>query len=194
MKNAIILAGGDSSRVGQNKALLDFENKTLIELIINELIKEFQKIFIVTKNKDDYYFINNQKIEIVEDLIKNNSSVLEAVYTGLFFSDNEYNFITSCDRPYINIELIKYLYSFTNNYDIVCPIYEYKPAHLHAFYSKKCLDIIKEKIDKGDKNLSKIFRDFNVKYIQEEEIIKLFGTSKYLFQIKTYLDYLLCRN
>lgn len=193
MNSAIILAGGKSSRVGQNKALLDLQGLTLIEIMINELSKQFDNIYIITLNKEEYSFIKNPKVQIIEDLLKENKNILEAIYTGLIFSDTEYNFVTSCDRPYINIDLIKYLYSFTNDYDIVCPVFEYKPAHLHAFYSKKCSEIIKKRIDKGDKNPSKIYRDFNVKYIQEEEIISLFGSNKYLFQIRTYLDYLLCQ-
>jgi len=193
MKSAIILAGGKSSRVGQNKAFLNFQGKTLIEIIISELLKAFEKIFIVAIDKEEYSFVKKSNIEIVEDLFKENSNVLEAIYTGLIFSSAEHNFITSCDRPYINIELIKYLYSFTKDYDIVSPIFEYKPVYLHSFYSKKCSEIIKKRIDKGEKNISKIFREFNVKYVQEEEIVNLFGTTKYLFQIKTYLDYLLCK-
>ncbi|GIW22062.1 MAG: putative molybdenum cofactor guanylyltransferase [Candidatus Sericytochromatia bacterium] len=194
MNNAIILAGGESSRVGENKAFLKFGNKTLIEIIIDELLKYFDNISIITLNIEEYSFIKNSKVKVFEDLIKDNASVLEAIYTGLYYSNTEYSFITSCDRPYINIELIKYLYSFTSDYDVICPIYEFKAVSLHAVYSIKCLNLIKNKIDKGEKKINKLFRNFNVKYVQEEEIIKQFGSSKHLFQIKTYLDYLLCKN
>lgn len=209
---SIILAGGDSSRIGENKALLKIQNKTLIELIVDKLSTISSKIYIVTHDKDEYYFLKN--VEVVEDypVIKNEKTVisdnsafslldlhsqdkprnvLNAIYTGLDQSEYEYNFVCACDMPNLNLNLINYMYSLKAQYDIVIPAIENKPITLHTFYRKNNLEVMKKVLDKGNKQVKRIFRDLNVKYIPEEALRSEDPELRAFFHIKTPLDYIL---
>lgn len=209
---SIILAGGDSSRIGENKALLKIQGKTLIELIVDKLSTISSKIYIVTHDKDEYYFLKN--VEVVEDypviknekpVISDNSAfsllnlnsydkprnILNAIYTGLDQSEYEYNFVCACDMPNLNLNLINYMYSLKAQYDIVIPAIENKPITLHTFYRKNNLEVMKKVLDKGNKQVKRIFRDLNVKYIPEEALRSEDPDLKAFFHIKTPLDYIL---
>lgn len=209
---SIILAGGDSSRIGENKALLDFNGTPLIQLIINKLKPVSEKIYIVTQDKSELDFLKD--VEIIEDYpLENNATnqittnpllsflnnekpknILNAIYTGLNKSEYDYNFICACDMPNLNTDLIKYMYSNKSQYDAIVPIYNYKPVTLHTFYNKSCIPAMKNSIDKGNKVTRKIFRDLNTKYINEEELKLIDNNLKSFFHIKTRLDYILARS
>ena len=196
MKNqnfsSIILAGGESSRIGENKALLSVIAEPLIKIVKERLEKISNKIYIVTLNPEDYSFLDN--VEFVKDIYPEKKSILEAMYSGLKASSDEYNFICSCDLPYLNINLVNYLYSLTTNFDAVVPIFNNDTKTLHAFYSKKCLEPMEKVLEKGNKKVSRIFIYLNIKYVPEKALIEEDDKLLSFFSVKTYLDYMLCKD
>lgn len=205
---SIILAGGDSSRIGENKALLKFNEKSLIENIVDKLKPISSKIYIVSNNKSEYNFLKD--VELLDDYPLSNESsnqinipllnlnsyeqtknILNAIYTGLKESDYDDNFVCACDMPNLNTDLITDIYSYKNQYDCLVPVINYKPITLHTFYNKNCLEVIKKSLDKGNKVTRKIFRDLNTKYINEDILKSKDLELKSFFHIKTRLDYIL---
>lgn len=197
--SSIILAGGESSRIGENKALLNVMEEPLIKIVKERLEKISNKTYIVTLNPEDYSFLDNvefvkDNVEFVKDIYPEKKSILEAMYSGLKASTDEYNFICSCDLPYLNTNLVNYLYSLTPSFDAVIPIFNNDTKTLHAFYSKKCLDPMEKVLEKGNKKVSRIFRDLNIKYIPEKALIEEDDKLLSFFSVKTYLDYMLCKD
>ncbi len=206
---SIILAGGDSSKIGENKALLKINDRTLIEVIIDKLSKISSKVYIVTQDKNEFNFLKN--VEIIEDypvnkknndLMLNDSiinlsftekpkNILNAIYTGLNTSEYKDNFICACDMPSLNTNLINYIYSLKSQYDAIIPTIENKPIILHSFYNKSSLKAMKTTLDQGSKQVKRIFRDLNVKYIPETALRIDDPELKSFFHIKTRLDYIL---
>ena len=77
----IILAGGKSSRMGQDKGLLMLNGRTFMSHIIEALEPVVSDIIIVSNNSDyDIY-----KLKRVADILKD-SGPLAGLYTGLFLS------------------------------------------------------------------------------------------------------------
>lgn len=208
---SIIIAGGDSTRIGENKALLDFNGIPLIELMTNTLKPISEKIYIVTQNKDDFRFLKD--VEIIEDYVINTGSVsftnnpllgflnnqkqksiFNAIYTGLNESEFEDNFIFSCDMPSLNTDLIKYIYTLKKQYDAIVPVIDYKPVTTHTYYNKSCIPAMKQSLEKGNKVTKKIFRDLNTKYINEDELKSIDANLKSFFNVKTRLDYILAQS
>ena len=103
----IILAGGKSSRMGTNKALLTIDGKTVIERIVNQLEQIVDEIIVVTNPFHDYEFL---QLPMVEDKWKG-MGPLAGIEAGLNASTTERNLIVACDMPFISIELGKYLLS-----------------------------------------------------------------------------------
>lgn len=104
----IILAGGKSSRMGVNKALLKFGDKTIIEKILKELSFLFAKIILITNSEKEYNFLN---LETFKDIYPG-MGPLSGIHSGLVNSNTEKNFIISCDIPMIEKEMIEYMINY----------------------------------------------------------------------------------
>ncbi|MBC7475151.1 MAG: molybdenum cofactor guanylyltransferase [Candidatus Sericytochromatia bacterium] len=189
MVGVIILAGGESTRIGENKALLDFNGKPLISYMIEKLREINPEIIIVSSQPQDYDFLEN--VHLIEDKYPDKKTVLQALYSGLLESKENDNFVCACDMPYLNINLIKYLFSLKSEFDVVIPIVEYGPVILHTIYSKSCLPVIEAHLERNSKSVKKIFRDLNVKYVPTEALQSEDSKLKSFFHIKTFLDYIL---
>jgi molybdopterin-guanine dinucleotide biosynthesis protein A len=135
----IILCGGKSSRMQTNKALLKLGDKTIIEIILTEMIKVFDEVKISANECDDFSFLN---IPIVKD-IEVNLGPLEGIYSALKESQTANNFITTCDLPLINQKLIEYIANNKSEKEIVIPTINGLPQRLFGIYNKT----VKEKIE-----------------------------------------------
>jgi len=186
---AIILAGGENTRTGQNKALFDLGGIPLIKRITDKLSGAFSNLYIVTTYPEEYSFLEN--VTFISDITPERKNSLEAIYSGLAGSREEYNFICACDMPYLNIKLIEYLFQIKAGFDVVAPIVEYKPAFMHTVYSRSCIPVIEKILEKNNKKVSRILRDLNVKYVPEEALNSEDPGLKSFYHIKTYIDYLL---
>lgn len=181
----IILAGGKSSRMGEDKAFTLFSGRPLIEVLIDKLSRIFNNLMIIT-NKPDLY--KKYGIEIHTDLLKDHGS-LGGIYTGLFYSKTNYNFICACDMPFLNENLIKFMLKKTESYDVLIPQYNARLEPLSAIYSKNCIAPIKEQLSKNNLKVTDFFSSCKVKTITENEIVAFDAIGKCFVNINTREDY-----
>jgi len=165
----IILSGGRSNRMGENKAFIPIEGVPIIQRI-HDLFKElFEEVIIVTNQKD---LFSNFDSKIYSDLIPNKGA-LGGLYTGLFFSSFQYSFCVACDMPFIKKPLVKYLIENTEGQDVVVPRTRDGLQPLHAIYSKGCVDSLKTMIENGKEKIIDLYRLVRVKIVEERDFLHL---------------------
>ncbi len=108
----IILAGGKSSRFGEDKSIAKLGDKTLLDHTINKIKKEFTEILVIS-NKKEFNFKNN-KIHVVEDCIKGQLGPLVGILTAMKWvkkNNKNYKWIASfpCDTPFFDMKFISEL-------------------------------------------------------------------------------------
>ena len=108
----IILAGGKSSRFGEDKSIAKLGDKTLLEHTINKIENEFTEILLISDNKE--FNFKNNKIHVVEDCIKGQLGPLVGILTAMkwvIINKKNYKWIASfpCDTPFFDIKLISEL-------------------------------------------------------------------------------------
>lgn len=108
---AIILSGGKSSRMGQNKALLKIGDTTAIERIVKLMKGLFPSLILSANQPEEYEFLG---LETVGDIYAN-TGPLAGIHAGLKASKTEKNFVISCDMQLMNEETIKYLIEYQTN-------------------------------------------------------------------------------
>jgi len=167
MPNAIVLAGGRSSRFGTDKAFVKVGGSTIVESLLFILRPLFPKVIVVTNHPEKYQAF---PVQIVEDRIKG-LGPLVGIYSGLLASDSERNFVVACDMPLLNPRLIRYLASIPKG-DVVVPMIKDKLEPLHAIYSKSCLSAIANQIASGDYKIQNFFDKVAACYVGENEIRK----------------------
>lgn len=191
--SGVILAGGNSSRIGQNKALLKFGEETLIEEIVSIFRDLFSEILIVTNDSEEYPMLKN--VRFVQDFYHlEKKSALVGLYSGLFAAQSEFSFIVGCDMPLLNLSLIQYMKEKIGSQDILIPYVNGYYEPLHAIYSKRCLPVIKNHLDQKDYRIKSFFSDVNLEII-EEPIIKKFDPDLDSFlNINHYQEYIALKN
>ncbi len=108
----IILAGGKSSRFGEDKSNIRLGSKTLLDHTIDKIEKEFSEVLIISNNKE--YNFKNKKIHIVKDCIEGQLGPLVGILTAMkWVNENKknYKWIASfpCDTPFFDNKLISKL-------------------------------------------------------------------------------------
>lgn len=189
----IILAGGTSRRMGQDKAFIQIEGIRLFDYVYGTCRELFSEIIIVTNQP--HQFVEYQT-PVVQDEIRGAGS-LGGLYTGLKRASNEYSFCVACDMPFLNPKLITYLIENRLNSDIVIPKTRAGFEPLHAVYSKRCIEPIKMLLERGKFQILKLLPEVQVHYCGEEEIKRIdptlisfmnVNTKKDLFQIQNMLQ------
>jgi len=169
----IILAGGKSSRLGINKdkAQLRLAGKPLIDWVISKLtsITNLTEDNIIIVGPPDKYTSYKQ---VVPDLFPHRGPLV-GIYSGLKASPTFYNLIVGCDMPFLQKELLWYMWENIESEDIIIPRYgkDYIEPLL-AIYSKSCLEIMEKNLKRDILPVRLIFPYLKVKYIEDEEIIK----------------------
>ena len=171
----IILCGGKSSRMGEDKAFLKIENQTLIEYQAQKMNKIFQNVYVSAKKP-----IPNIKNMILDTEVVN--SPLHAIKTILSKFENTHVFILAVDVPNISQANIDLLYQNIKNHDIVSPKIDNMSEPLCSFYSTSIIDTVNTNIKNKDYKLKSLLAKVNTKYIS-------FKDKKEFININTKEDY-----
>jgi molybdopterin-guanine dinucleotide biosynthesis protein A len=179
----IILCGGKSKRMGQNKALLKLGNLTLIEHVINALLPITDEI-ILSVNNNELDFLPYRK---VKDKISGIGPI-SGFYSCLSESPGEENFIVSCDSPFITTHFLEYLRSNCRDFDLVLPVYKDKIQTVTGLFNKSILPEMQTQINKGNHVPVNIFErcKVNLVYPTLNEFPNL---DSILFNINRMEDY-----
>jgi molybdopterin-guanine dinucleotide biosynthesis protein A len=165
----IILSGGKSIRMGENKAFIQIEGVPIIRRIYDLFKQLFQEVIIVTDQKD---LFSNFDSRICSDLIPGKGA-LGGLYTGIFFSSFQHSFCVACDMPFIRKSLVQYLIENIDDADVIVPRTKDGLQPLHAIYSKHCIDPIRKLIDAGRSKIIDLYCQVNVKIVDEKDFLCL---------------------
>lgn len=149
-----VLAGGESRRMGCNKATLPFHGKPLIKSVIDPLKSIFSEVIIISNKQQTYDFL---KLPVLTDIIPK-CGPLGGIYTALVYGNSRPLFVIACDLPLISKEFIQYILDydvsqkstsfFSKNKPIAkIPIQQDRLHPLCGWYSSGCLDLIKKNLE-----------------------------------------------
>ncbi len=178
MKNVttIILAGGQSKRMGRDKAFLKWKGKTFLRHIL-EFCDSVSNQIIISGNKNPEIYLK----EAVN--LKNNPTVIKDIepYSGplngiiscLNKIEHSNVFIATCDTPALNKKIFSYLYNSLQEYHCVVPVIEGKFQPFNTFYTKEAIKIGANLYKKGIRSIYKWIENLNKKYISDIELKKI---------------------
>ena len=193
-KSAVILAGGQSSRMKFDKQCIVIDNKRLIFEVAKKLEKHFEDIIIVT-NKKQYY--KNCKYKLVSDEVPN-MGPLAGIAVGLEESISDYVYIIACDMPNIDDNYISYMkkkirkdLKSEENIDVyICKVND-RLELFQGFYKKELAEEINYYLVNGSRKSVISFLERNnkkVKYIEDEEFRKIDSTKDIFVNLNTKED------
>ena len=157
---SIILAGGESTRMGQDKGFLGLEGKPMIQYGI-DTAKCLSNHIIVIANNKSYHCLG---VPVFPDVYIEKGP-LGGIHSGLTHSNTDWNWVIGCDMPQINTGLAKYLFNHLDKHQIIVPLWEGKPQPLCALYNKNCVNDLESCIKKGELKMSDVLSTLKVNFI-----------------------------
>jgi len=167
--SGFILAGGKSSRMGTDKALLLVQDESMLKRMIR-LLEPHCKSIAISGNKPEY---NDFNIEMVMDLYSG-CGPISGIISSLKHSSTEWNLLVSVDVPFINDVFILYLIAHIGNYDCIIAEHEGRVEPLMGFYNRQIIPVVEEMIRQGDYKLMRLLDQLNVRYVNCDGLIKQF--------------------
>ena len=164
--NGIVLAGGESRRMGADKAFLKIAGLPMIEHVFRAIGTVVSHIIVVTNSPDVYAHYN---VEVTPDAV-NQSGSLIGIYSGLLKSRDEYNFVVACDMPFLSRDLLSFMAGLAGSADVILPKVEGFVEPLHAIYRRSLLPVIEEHLKREQRQIKRIFEGLRVRYVTEGEV------------------------
>ena len=177
-----ILAGGKSSRLGTDKALLLVQDEPLL-MRIKKLIDPFCKTVGISGLKTEYVDFN---IRMVPDLY-HGIGPISGIISSLKHSSTEWNLLVSVDTPFINTELIQSLIAQTGQYDCIIPEHDGGIEPLIGLYNRQILLQLEEIISQGDYKLQRVLAKLNTHYLDCNFLVQKY--PRLFFNINRPEDY-----
>ena len=192
-RSAIILAGGFSSRFGQDKGILELANKPLIKHVIDAVSPVVDETIIVTNSQErvaKYAKGMAADVQFVVDVCESRSPLIGAL-TGFGSAHGKYSLLLPFDTPFVSREVVSLLFELCLNKAAVIPRWpnEYIEP-LHAVYqTKPALEAAKSAVAEGKLNMRSMIEKLRgVHYVSTLVIQQLDQDLHTFFNINTPLD------
>lgn len=186
--SCIVLAGGKSLRLRQDKALETIDDRSLLERAVSQLGSFNSDIIIVTAAKQSFpQLIGYPRLRIVTDTYPGKGP-LGGIFTGLAVSDSFHNLVVACDMPFLNQALLDYMIQLSANFDLVVPRLGNMVEPLHAVYSKGCLAPMERLLRQGSLGVRELFTLVKIRYVEADEINRFDPKHLSFFNINTKAD------
>jgi molybdopterin-guanine dinucleotide biosynthesis protein A len=164
--SAVVLAGGRSSRLGQDKAFLRINGQFLIERILEKLAQLSDEVIVVANDIEKY---EQFEAVVVGDVFPGKGA-LGGIYSGLRAATRDRSLVVACDMPFLNLSLLQYMQGLAPRYDVVIPRLGRLTEAVHAVYSRNCLPFIEKQLQAGDLRIVSFFPQVRVRYVDDDEM------------------------
>ena len=171
MVSLVIQAGGESRRMGQNKALIPFMGRPLIQRVIERLQALADEV-IITSNQPDGF--EQFQYPLVADVLPG-MGALGGLYTALLAARYPLVMVAACDMPFANQQLFQYQVDLLirDGMDVAIPGYAEGWEPFHSVYRREtCLPEIKTALEQGQRRLISWLPRVRVMYLGAEVIGK----------------------
>lgn len=162
--------------MGQNKALMEIAGRPLIAQVIETLEAVLPKVCVVAKELEPYAFLGRT---MLADLVETQSP-LSGIFTALKNTEAEKIFVSACDLPFLSPEVVSLIVSQSDQADITAPRFRGHYEPLCAVYSRSCLPMIEEAIEKGEYRIVDFWPRVRVRELNED-FWKVHGVSERTF-------------
>lgn len=169
MLTIVIQAGGQSRRMGQDKALVPFDNQLLISRVIERVSPIADEILVTTNRPNDFQFL---KVPLVTDLLPGRGA-LGGVYTALSAAKQPLVALVACDMPFVNYRLLdaQRVALLLHGADLVIPRLADGLEPFHAIYDRdNCLPHILQSIQEDHWRVDSWFSKVKIHFFEEAEI------------------------
>ena len=182
----VLLAGGKSRRMGEDKRFILVGQRTLFERSCTVLCELFEQVCVVIAQDSAAL---KAEVPVIRDLIPDCGS-LGGLYTGLRWAKTPGIFLAACDMPFLHSDVIRYMARQMDQRDIVIGRWGGRLQPTHAIYSQECIPVIEAMINLGNRKIQSMIDHpaLRVRVIDETEMRQIDHEGRSMFNINTPSD------
>jgi molybdopterin-guanine dinucleotide biosynthesis protein A len=158
-----ILAGGKSTRMGQDKATIKIGEKALIHLVYDKVKEVFDDVLIISRLHNA---IESIDAPVLKDIVPFGNS-MTGIASALLYSETPYTFVVACDMPFLSTEAFRYMVKEATGEDIIIPKTKLGFEPLHAIYNKSCIAHLLRLIEQNRFKITGVLPFVSVKELKE---------------------------
>ena len=182
---AIILTGGDSRRMGQDKANLLWHERSLLQHVISLVQPLFSEVIISVRQPR----ANICLPQVCDDPV--HRGPLGGLLAGLAKANTAWVFLVACDMPFITPRVVEYLAQQRREHQAVVPFVQGHPQPMAGFYAQSCLEPLRALLhDASAKHsLRALLERLDTHYVAEAELQPADPQLKSFFDLDTPQDF-----
>jgi len=182
----VLLAGGKSRRMGEDKRYLVVGEQTLLERGLGVLRSMFHEVLVVIAQDSAPLDIDAR---VVRDLVPDCGS-LGGIYTGLTQATSPYIFAVACDMPFLNQAVITHFTNRKDTADIVMARLATRLHPMHALYGKGCLPAMEQMIVARQLKIQALVShaSLRVQYVTEADLLSIDPSWRSFHNVNTPED------
>jgi molybdopterin-guanine dinucleotide biosynthesis protein A len=163
---AVILAGGESLRMGLDKSLLEVGNQPMIGHIADQLAC-FPERLIGSNDPARYAFLH---IPVIPDQVRGRGPLM-GILSCVDRAAHELCFVTGCDIPMLDPGFILHLLAQADDYDIVMPQFaDGRVEPLLAVYRKTVVPVAQAIVERGGRRIVELFDHLRVHFVSGDSL------------------------
>ena len=186
---AVVLCGGQSSRLGVNKQELVFNGKTFLETIVAALASVTQRIVLVG-NVDPTKHQLPDSVVVLQDELEGKGPI-EGIRVGLrsLVEDCQYAFVSSCDVPLLTGDVVRFLFTQLDYRDAIVPTKGDRRYGMTAIYHTSLHTAIAERVEQNLLRVCDLAAGFDVVELDANTLHVVDAELDSLTNINSAADY-----
>jgi molybdopterin-guanine dinucleotide biosynthesis protein A len=185
--SGVVLAGGASRRMGQDKAFMEVDGRPLIALVAGRLRTVADEVIIAANDATRYGVFGDRCVPDVYPAV----GTLGGIHAGLRAAAHDLVVVVACDMPFLNPDVLAWFVDAagrtngTGRADLVVLKHDEGVEPLHAVYRKSCLPVIEATIRSGERCAFAFYDQIAVRYVAPAEIAGLDPTLRSFRNLNT---------
>jgi molybdopterin-guanine dinucleotide biosynthesis protein A len=180
----LVLAGGRSTRMGREKALVDFEGQPLILRVAERMARAADPVFLASATPGRLGLLDYAEVPDVAA----NCGPLGGLVAGLEASPHDLMAVAAVDMPYLSPELMEFLASLRQEEDAVVPVGTTGLEPLHAVYAISAIPAMRRALAEGRYGLRRLLEGLRVREVPSSEWSHRGVDPGFAFNINTPAD------
>ncbi len=169
--DGVILAGGQSSRLGVDKALLRLGDVPLLRIVADRLAQVCNEV-VVAVDRPGRYEELGLSARMVADLSPGHGP-LSGGQAGLQASGTKHVLVVACDLPFLNVKLLRFMAGLPRSYEALVPWQDGRWHPLHSIYARSCQEDVDAMLAKGGGSMRDLLARLVVRRLVVRELRRL---------------------
>lgn len=183
----IVLAGGASHRMGQDKAMLELGGQTLLQRAAEAVSRACEELVIAAADRPALRLPDLSPVWVPD--APGAAGPLAGLATGLAAASYPVVIVVACDMPFLNDRLLQHLLRSVIDCDAVVPMAGGRAQPLHAAYSRDCLPTVRALRRLGARSMHDLLSRLRVRYMSENRCLDLDPDGLSTFNMNTADDF-----